>query len=180
MPRQQPRQDRLVRRFPWVVSPAVGGPDGAVERDVVSLGDADARIAKLPGMERVAVVYLAKARESLVTAESEFEQGRYNSSANRCYYACFQAAIAALLREGIRASGNQWRHDFVQARFNGELINRRKRYGANLRQTLAENQELRDEADYGAESVTRIEVRRALGKAQRFVAAVERESSRFR
>jgi uncharacterized protein (UPF0332 family) len=147
---------------------------------VVSLDDADLRIAKLPGMERAASVYLAKAQESLETAESELEYGRYNSSANRCYYACFQAAIAALLREGIRASGNQWGHDFVQARFNGELINRRKRYGVNLRQTLAENQELRDEADYGTESVTRIEVSRAFGKAQRFVDAVERESSKLR
>jgi uncharacterized protein (UPF0332 family) len=34
-------------------------------------------------------IYLAKAAESLQTAESEFANGRYNSCANRCYYACF-------------------------------------------------------------------------------------------
>ena len=55
---------------------------------------------------------LAGATESLLTAESEFVNGRYNSCANRCYYGCFQAAIAALLRDGIRARG-QWSHEFV-------------------------------------------------------------------
>jgi uncharacterized protein (UPF0332 family) len=47
-------------------------------------------------------IYDAKAKESLETAESEYMSGRYNSCANRCYYACFQMAIAALLDEGIR------------------------------------------------------------------------------
>ena len=127
-------------------------------------------------MERAAVVYLAKARESLASAESEFEHGRYNSRANRCYFACFQAAIAALLGEGIRASGSQWSHEFVQAEFNGKLIYRRKRFGADLRQVLSENQLLRNEADYGTNGVTRVEAGRALGKAQRFVEAVAVES----
>jgi uncharacterized protein (UPF0332 family) len=49
-------------------------------------------------MEHDITIYLAKASESLLTAESELVNGRYNSCANRCYYACFQAAIAALLR----------------------------------------------------------------------------------
>lgn len=53
------------------------------------------------GDEEVAA-YLSKARESLETAESEYVNRRYNSCANRCYYACFQAAIAALLRAGVR------------------------------------------------------------------------------
>jgi len=51
-------------------------------------------------MEQTVTIYLAKAIESLLSAESEFVNGRYNSCANRCYYACFQAAIAALLGEG--------------------------------------------------------------------------------
>jgi uncharacterized protein (UPF0332 family) len=56
-------------------------------------------------MEDDATVFLAKAAESLLTAESEFANGRYNSCANRCYYACFQAAIAALIQKGIRPLG---------------------------------------------------------------------------
>ena len=93
-------------------------------------------------MERDAEISLAKAAESLLTAESEFDHGRYNSCANRCYYACFQAAIAAMLREGIRPPGSSghWGHEFVHAQFVGVLINRRKRYGPELRRIIADNQ----------------------------------------
>jgi len=46
--------------------------------------------------------FLNRAQESLEGAESEFASGRYNSVANRAYYACFQAAIAALDLADIR------------------------------------------------------------------------------
>lgn len=83
-------------------------------------------------------VYLEKAQENLAAAQSEFINGRYNSCASRAYYACFQAAIFALVRAGIHPSGRDdyWRHDFVQAEFNGQLVNRRKAYPAGLRTTL--------------------------------------------
>ena len=55
-------------------------------------------------MERDSV-FLDRARESLVGAESEFVNHRYNNSANRSYYAVFQAAIYALLAAGIRSPG---------------------------------------------------------------------------
>jgi uncharacterized protein (UPF0332 family) len=116
-------------------------------------------------------IYVAKATESLLTAESEFVNGRYNSCANRCYYACFQAAIAALLREGIRPVG-QWNHQFVQAQFVGVLINQRKRYDPQLRRVLADNQSLRDKADYRAELVTATQAARALRRSRLFVAAI--------
>jgi uncharacterized protein (UPF0332 family) len=123
-------------------------------------------------MEHDRAIYLAKATESLLTAESEFVNGRYNSCANRCYYACFQAAIAALLREGIRATGGQWGHEFVQAQFVGQLINRRKRYDPALRRTLADNQSLRDKADYRPDVVTQTQAGRALSRSRTFVHAV--------
>jgi uncharacterized protein (UPF0332 family) len=71
--------------------------------------------------------FLTKAEESLAGAESEFVNDRYNNSANRAYYACFQAAVHALLGVDIRppATTEQWGHEFVQARFVGDLINRR-------------------------------------------------------
>jgi uncharacterized protein (UPF0332 family) len=56
-------------------------------------------------MEHTTAIYLTKAYESLLTAESEFANGRYNSCANRTYYVCFQTAIAAILNEGIRPAG---------------------------------------------------------------------------
>lgn len=54
--------------------------------------------------ESDAVVFLEKAVDNLAVAESLFDQRRYDTCANRCYYACFQAAIAALLRAGVRPS----------------------------------------------------------------------------
>ena len=122
-------------------------------------------------MEQDITIYLVKATESLQTAESEFANGRYNSCANRCYYACFQAAIAALLREGIRPRG-QWNHQFVQGQFVGVLINQRHRSDPQLRRVLSDNQTLRDQADYRAELVTATQAGRALRRSRLFVTAV--------
>jgi len=123
-------------------------------------------------MEHDITIYSAKAAESLQTAESEFVNGRYNSCANRCYYSCFQAAIVALLREGIRPRG-QWSHEFVQAQFVGVLINQRKRYDSDLRRVLADNQILRDQADYRAELVTPTQAGRALRRSRMLINAVQ-------
>ena len=122
-------------------------------------------------MEQDIPIYLAKAAESLQTAESEFANGRYNSCANRCYYACFQAAIAALLAEGIRARG-QWSHAFVQGQFVGMLINQRHLYDTQLRRVLSDNQNVREKADYRPELVTATQASRALRRTRTFVAAV--------
>ena len=122
-------------------------------------------------MEQTITIYLTKAIESLLTAESEFANGRYNSCANRSYYACFQAAIAAILNEGIRPAG-QWNHQFVQAQFVGVLINQRKRYKSELRRVLADNQSLRDKADYRPEFVTATQASRALRRTRLFVTAI--------
>jgi uncharacterized protein (UPF0332 family) len=122
-------------------------------------------------MEPTTTIYLTKAIESLLTAESEFANGRYNSCANRSYYACFQAAIAAILKEGIRPAG-QWNHPFVHAQFVGVLINQRKRYESELRRVLADNQSLRDKADYRPEFVTATQVSWALRRTRLFVTAI--------
>ena len=122
-------------------------------------------------MEQDITIYLAKAEESLRTAESEFANGRYNSCANRCYYACFQAAIAALLAEGISARG-QWSHAFVQGQFVGVLINQRHLYDTQLRRVLADNQTVREKADYRPELVNTTQASRALRRTRTFVAAV--------
>lgn len=119
--------------------------------------------------------FLDKARESLAGAESEFAHGRHNNCANRCYYGCFQAAIAALLYDGIILTGGRttWGHDFVQARFVGQLINRRKVYASSLRDSLARNLILRHTADYTIEQVTETQAARAVRRARDFLEAVE-------
>jgi uncharacterized protein (UPF0332 family) len=119
-------------------------------------------------------LFLGKSRESLAGAESEFAQGRYNNCANRCYYACFQAAIAALRRAGVRPPGasGEWSHAFVPAQFDGVLIGRRKLYPADLRTALARNYALRQTADYEDDLVTQTAASRALRRTRSFVQAI--------
>jgi len=121
-----------------------------------------------------AALSLAKAEASLTGAERELEDGRYNNCANRCYYACFQAAICALMRAGIRPSGGrgEWGHNFVPAPFEGVLINRRKLYSTGLRDVLTRNYGLRRQADYEGQGVTRTETSRALRRARTLVQAI--------
>jgi uncharacterized protein (UPF0332 family) len=122
-------------------------------------------------------VYVAKSRESLAGAESEFANGRYNNSANRCYYACFQAAIVALIQAGVKSQNPQglWGHDFVQATFNGVLIYRRKLYPASFRTTLERSYLLRQTADYENIHVAGTPMERILRQVRLFVETITRE-----
>jgi uncharacterized protein (UPF0332 family) len=127
-------------------------------------------------MSESRMLYLTKAKESLRGAESESTQGRPNNTATRCYYACFQAAIAALSHAGIGPRGGlTWSHAFVQAAFVGQLINQRRQYPASLRQVLARNLTLRHTADYAEDTVTPIQATRALQRTRDFVAAIQQE-----
>lgn len=119
-------------------------------------------------------IFLAKADQCLAGAESEFVNGRLNNTANRCYYACFHAAIAALVREGIAPRWPQWGHEFVHAQFVGQLVTRRKVYPADLRQVLANAQGLRQKADYRGAHVTQREASHGLEWSQALVTAVQR------
>ena len=120
-------------------------------------------------------IYREKAAESLSGAESEFVNGRHNNCANRSYYACFQAAVHALVEAGIRPSGQRprWGHDFVQAQFVGELINRRKLYPSTIRDTLIRNLELRQAGDYRPDQVSQVQASRALRRARELLEALE-------
>ena len=126
-------------------------------------------------MIELANIYLVKAEESLAGAESEFVNTRYNNCANRCYYSAFQAAIAALIREGIspsRGPQEQWSHKFVQASFATELIRRRKRYPASMRDSLSDLLLARHTADYKLDNVTERQASRAIQTARQLVEAV--------
>ena len=116
-------------------------------------------------------MFLSKAAESLESAEADFSAHRYNSCANRSYYACFQAAIAALVREGIYPK-EKWVHTFVQARFD-ELVYRRKRYPSELRGVWVRLHSLREQADYTSNPVTETEARRASRLSRNFVQAIQ-------
>ncbi|HSH81138.1 MAG TPA: HEPN domain-containing protein, partial [Herpetosiphonaceae bacterium] len=119
-------------------------------------------------MSDISDVFLSKARESLEGATSELVNGRYNNAANRAYYACFQAAIAALDLAGIQPGGERgtWSHSFVQGQFVGELINRRKRYPTELRDALTHTQAVREQADYRTTGVSYTQATRAVSRAR--------------
>jgi uncharacterized protein (UPF0332 family) len=116
--------------------------------------------------------FWAKATENLASAGSEYVNGRYNASANRSYFACFQAAIVALLDAGITARTGTWGHGFVQAQFVGQLIGRRKIYRAEFRDMLIVLMELRHKADYEIAQVSQREASRAVRQAESFLDAV--------
>lgn len=119
--------------------------------------------------------YLHKANESLAGAISELASGRYNNCANRSYYACFQAAIAALIRAEVRpAKDGDWPHPAVQAQFVATLINRRKSIPSEFRSTLSRLILLREIADYDVDDVSELQATRMVRQARAFVAAVER------
>jgi uncharacterized protein (UPF0332 family) len=117
-------------------------------------------------------VFWEKAQENLESAQSEFINRRYNSCASRCYYACFQAAIYALTQADLRPGRAEWGHDFVQAQFNGELINRRKFYPSDVRSTLNQNYILRQKADYTTDHVSEIRAGRAVERTEAFLEAI--------
>lgn len=121
-----------------------------------------------------AQIYMAKALESLASAQADFKAARYNSCANRSYYACFQGAVAALFVADIRPANprGEWSHEFVQSQFNGLLINRRKLYPVSLRRALRDTIEVRAKADYTTSMVNERVANRVLGQAQAFVQAI--------
>jgi len=62
--------------------------------------------------------WMAKAYESLQSARSEEQAGRFVFAVNRGYYACFYSASAVLLREGEKFS----KHTGVRAAVHRSLI----------------------------------------------------------
>jgi uncharacterized protein (UPF0332 family) len=121
--------------------------------------------------------FLQKAQESLDGAQSEYVNNRYNNCANRSYYACFQAAVYALSQAEIRPA-RDWGHDFVQAQFIGQLINRRKMYSTALRQALIQNYRLREIADYSTDQISETRARRAVRRAEEFVEGIKQGGTR--
>ena len=75
-------------------------------------------------------VYLAKAKNSLATAQHAYEQGDFDSCASRAYFAAFHSEIAALIKL-TEFRQDQWRHDRVQEEFNRRLIQARKVFPAS-------------------------------------------------
>ncbi len=122
--------------------------------------------------DELQIVLWAKALENLASAEAEYLNGRYNVCATRCYYAAFHAGIVALLDAGLPARTGIWEHGFVQAQFVGQLINRRKVFAGEFRDTFRVLMELRHKADYGRATVSQREAGRAVRLVEALVSAI--------
>jgi uncharacterized protein (UPF0332 family) len=122
--------------------------------------------------------YLRKARESLASAKADARARRYNSAANRAYYAAFQAAVAALIFYRVRHADTEWQHRFVTEEFSGKLIRRRKEFGSSLRSVLPQLFELRITADYGLDDVPKRDATLSVSRANEVVAAVAKKIER--
>jgi uncharacterized protein (UPF0332 family) len=120
-------------------------------------------------------IYLTKAQKALAGAELEFANGLYNNTVNRAYYACYQAAVAALCAEGFAPPmENYWPHDHVQAEFPARLVEERQRYPHTLRNTLKAIFDERLKADYEPEIIGALSAGEALQRARDFVGHIAR------
>jgi uncharacterized protein (UPF0332 family) len=116
-----------------------------------------------------------KAQESLSAAELCFKEKLYNSTANRAYYAMFQAAIVALEKTGIRSQGEQWSHDRLQATFAGELTRNRKIFPRTMARDLHDVCSIRNQADYKERTISKQDAVDALKAARNFIDEVGRK-----
>jgi uncharacterized protein (UPF0332 family) len=92
-------------------------------------------------------IYLAKARNSLRTAQHAYEHGDADSCVSRAYFAVFHSEIAALVKL-TPFRQDRWGDDRVQAEFNRRLIQERKLFAASLRFTHNDLIGRRHVADY--------------------------------
>jgi uncharacterized protein (UPF0332 family) len=118
-------------------------------------------------------VYLSKARNSLRTAQSAYEQGDFDSCASRAYFAVLQAEIAALI-ELTEFRQEEWRHERVQAEFNRRLIQARKVFPASLRSIHDDLIGRRHTADYTDQHVSARLAEQCLRRAAEMLTAIER------
>jgi uncharacterized protein (UPF0332 family) len=119
------------------------------------------------------IIFLAKVKRNVEAAQLLFDHQMYDESANRAYYAAFQAARAALSAIGVPIEG--FKHKAVQANFNTELIQKRKIYPGYLKSCLLELQLIRNDADYKLIFTTKKSALTQLKKAQGFVNFIQQE-----
>ncbi|HIE26234.1 TPA: HEPN domain-containing protein, partial [Candidatus Poribacteria bacterium] len=117
---------------------------------------------------------IRKAREFLAIAEWCFDNGHYNSCANRAYYSMFRAAFAALRKlvspKMLPAKSS---HKGLISIFTRELINRRKVFPRIFSNYLKYAADIRGQGDYRDDDVTERKARRSLKHAKEFLTKVE-------
>jgi uncharacterized protein (UPF0332 family) len=117
---------------------------------------------------------LRKGRKFLVVAEWCFDNGYFNSCANRAYYSMFRAAFAALRKlVSPEIVPGESSHKGLISVFTRELINRRKVFSKNFSNDLRDAMNLRGKGDYEDDDVTERKAHKSLESAKAFLTKVE-------
>jgi uncharacterized protein (UPF0332 family) len=118
--------------------------------------------------------YLEKAKNSYMGARACLDNAAFDSCVSRCYYAVFQAAIAALIElTDFRPQAGEWSHKATQAEFNRCLVMRRKVFSGAIGRTPLTLIEWRHRADYSSVTTNRQTAKMGVMLAAAFLAAVE-------
>ncbi len=118
--------------------------------------------------------YWRKAQEALQVAAWAYENGCYNETVSRSYFAVLKAALALLCSLGVVPKETVRIGYWVQANFARECIHRRKLMPAESASILADLQDWRVRAEYTAEMMSERSARQALKRAREFLDAVQR------
>jgi len=89
----------------------------------------------------------------------------------------FQAGVAALIKNGFALPDKKIGHDWLQASFSEQLIQRRKIFSAKFRSFLPAAYRARALADYEPSSISKKIANSELKNAKEFVHAINLEVS---
>ncbi len=119
------------------------------------------------------VEFFKKAQNNLRAAQICFDNGLYDASVNRAYYAALQAAVAALASRGLKRAKAD--HKKIQADFSENLIRKQKIYPARVRSYLMDMQAVRNEADYTGLVISQRLSHKQIDKAAQLIALIRKE-----
>jgi uncharacterized protein (UPF0332 family) len=109
--------------------------------------------------------FVERANENIKAAEILFDNGLFNASANRAYYAAFHTALFALYSIGIIPDID---HRTVQILFADNFCNRRKIVPSKFKGFLKGMQDIRSDADYKS-GVSKKDAKQQLKNAKEFL-----------
>lgn len=118
--------------------------------------------------------YLDKAVNSLKAAQLCFDAGLYDDAVSRAYYSLLRAAIALLVKLGLKPDGKRI-HNWVQAVFARECVHRRKLIPRHIVAYFSELQNDRGIADYQPDRISKRTAERSLTKAKEFLNHIAKE-----
>ena len=122
----------------------------------------------------VMVLFLEKALADLEVAKWSIEQKYYDASVRSSYYAIFHAEIAALQVLG-EMKAEYWGHDYVQAKFAGNLIRSKKFFPSSMAGIASYVISCRHTADYKEKNTSQKVAERCYNKAELLVSEVNKK-----